>query len=67
VENSKEYSVYTDLFLSYVVEILPYSLRAKGFVIFGFFLSLSLIFNQYVTAFLQFLIISTLILSNLDM
>ncbi|KAI9057962.1 hexose transporter [Trametes sanguinea] len=35
------------LFL-YTVEILPFPLRAKGFTIFNFALSLSLIFNQYV-------------------
>ena len=32
----------------YTVEILPYSLRAKGFNIFNFVISLALIFNQYV-------------------
>ncbi|KAF8980141.1 hypothetical protein BDQ17DRAFT_1337908, partial [Cyathus striatus] len=32
----------------YTVEILPYALRAKGFVVFNFAVSLSLIFNQYV-------------------
>ena len=40
-------------FLSYTVEILPYALRAKGFVVFNFIISLSLIFNQYVTSFLH--------------
>ena len=39
---------YTPLIVSYTVEILPYQLRAKGFVIFNFSISLSLIFNQYV-------------------
>jgi hypothetical protein len=34
--------------VSYTVEILPFSLRAKGFNIFNFAISLSLIFNQYV-------------------
>jgi hypothetical protein len=34
--------------VSYTVEILPYQLRAKGFVVFNFAISLSLIFNQYV-------------------
>ena len=32
----------------YTVEILPYSLRAKGFNVFNFVISLALIFNQYV-------------------
>ncbi|PPQ71576.1 hypothetical protein CVT24_006431 [Panaeolus cyanescens] len=39
---------FTPLIVSYTVEILPYPLRAKGFVIFNFAISLSLIFNQYV-------------------
>jgi len=39
---------FTPLIVSYTVEILPYPLRAKGFVIFNFTISLSLIFNQYV-------------------
>ena len=39
---------FTPLIVSYTVEILPYSLRAKGFNIFNFAISLSLIFNQYV-------------------
>ncbi|KAH9484820.1 Lactose permease [Psilocybe cubensis] len=39
---------FTPLIVSYTVEILPYSLRAKGFTIFNFSISLSLIFNQYV-------------------
>jgi hypothetical protein len=39
---------YTPLIVSYTVEILPYHLRAKGFTIFSFAISLSLIFNQYV-------------------
>jgi sugar porter (SP) family MFS transporter len=38
---------YTPLIVSYTVEILPYALRAKGFTIFNFAISLSLIFNQY--------------------
>ena len=50
---SEECSVYNEpLFLSYTVEILPYALRAKGFIVFNFIISLSLIFNQYVTSFL---------------
>ena len=32
----------------YTVEILPYSLRAKGFNVFNFVISVALIFNQYV-------------------
>ncbi|OSC96750.1 general substrate transporter [Trametes coccinea BRFM310] len=39
---------FTPLIVSYTVEILPFPLRAKGFTIFNFALSLSLIFNQYV-------------------
>ncbi|KAH8103089.1 general substrate transporter [Cristinia sonorae] len=39
---------FTPLIVSYTVEILPYSLRAKGFTLFNFSISLSLIFNQYV-------------------
>ncbi|KAF9456247.1 general substrate transporter [Collybia nuda] len=39
---------FSPLIVSYTVEILPYALRAKGFVIFNFAISLSLIFNQYV-------------------
>ncbi|KAJ8081528.1 hypothetical protein PM082_007373 [Marasmius tenuissimus] len=39
---------FTPLIVSYTVEILPYQLRAKGFTIFNFTISLALIFNQYV-------------------
>ncbi|KIK54176.1 hypothetical protein GYMLUDRAFT_48970 [Collybiopsis luxurians FD-317 M1] len=39
---------YTPLIVMYTVEILPYPLRAKGFTIFNFTISLALIFNQYV-------------------
>ncbi|KAH7928914.1 hypothetical protein BV22DRAFT_164149 [Leucogyrophana mollusca] len=39
---------FSPLIVSYTVEILPYALRAKGFVFFNFVISLSLIFNQYV-------------------
>ncbi|TCD71904.1 hypothetical protein EIP91_000036 [Steccherinum ochraceum] len=39
---------FTPLIVSYTVEILPYSLRAKGFNIFNFVISVALIFNQYV-------------------
>ncbi|KZT56004.1 general substrate transporter [Calocera cornea HHB12733] len=38
---------YTPLIVSYTVEILPYPLRAKGFTVFNFMISLALIFNQY--------------------
>ena len=34
--------------MAYTVEILPFALRAKGFNIFNFTISLALIFNQYV-------------------
>ena len=53
---SEECSVYADLSFSYTVEILPYALRAKGFILFNFFISLSLIFNQYVTCIPSFLV-----------
>ncbi|EEB98308.1 hypothetical protein MPER_02210, partial [Moniliophthora perniciosa FA553] len=36
------------LIVSYTVEILPYQLRAKGFNVFSFTISLAIIFNQYV-------------------
>ncbi|KAJ3575377.1 hypothetical protein NP233_g1138 [Leucocoprinus birnbaumii] len=39
---------FTPLIVSYTVEILPFALRAKGFTLFNFCVSLSLIFNQYV-------------------
>ncbi|KAG9313567.1 hexose transporter [Chiua virens] len=39
---------FTPLIVSYTVEILPYNLRAKGFNIFSFVISVTLIFNQYV-------------------
>jgi len=39
---------FTPLIVSYTLEILPYHLRAKGFNVFNFAISLSLIFNQYV-------------------
>lgn len=39
---------FTPLIVSYTVEILPFALRAKGFNIFNFAISLSLIFNQYI-------------------
>ena len=39
---------FTPLIVSYTLEILPYSLRAKGFNVFNFVISVALIFNQYV-------------------
>ena len=39
---------FTPLIVSYTVEILPYSLRAKGLTIFNFTVSCALVFNQYV-------------------
>ncbi|KAG6897286.1 hypothetical protein C0992_002826 [Termitomyces sp. T32_za158] len=39
---------FTPLIVSYTLEILPFHLRAKGFNVFNFTISLSLIFNQYV-------------------
>lgn len=39
---------FTPLIVSYTVEILPYSIRAKGFNVFNFVISLAIIFNQYV-------------------
>jgi len=39
---------FTPLIVSYSLEILPYSLRAKGMAVFNTTLSASLIFNQYV-------------------
>ncbi|EKM58043.1 uncharacterized protein PHACADRAFT_252012 [Phanerochaete carnosa HHB-10118-sp] len=39
---------FTPLIVSYTIEILPYTLRAKGFNIFNFSISVSIIFNQYV-------------------
>ena len=60
--------IYWPIFFSYTVEILPYALRAKGFVMFNFFISLSLIFNQYVTfTFLHSLFFFIQWLSSLDM
>jgi hypothetical protein len=38
---------YSPLIVAYTVEILPFALRAKGFNVFNFMISLSLIFNQY--------------------
>ena len=39
---------FTPLIVSYTLEILPFHLRAKGFNIFSFVISVALIFNQYV-------------------
>jgi len=39
---------FTPLIVSYTVEILPYAVRAKGFNIFSFTISLSSILNQYI-------------------
>ncbi|KAJ7485844.1 hexose transporter [Mycena latifolia] len=39
---------FTPLIVTYCLEILPYNIRAKGFTIFNFTISLALIFNQYV-------------------
>jgi len=39
---------FTPLIVSYTVEILPYDIRAKGFNVFNFTISLAIIFNQYV-------------------
>ncbi|KAJ7113157.1 general substrate transporter [Mycena epipterygia] len=39
---------FTPLIVTYTLEILPYNIRAKGFNIFNFTISLTLIFNQYV-------------------
>ncbi|KAF7291135.1 MFS domain-containing protein [Mycena indigotica] len=39
---------FSPLIVTYTLEILPYKLRAKGFNIFNFTISLALIFNQYV-------------------
>lgn len=39
---------FTPLLVSYTLEILPYPIRAKGYTILSFVISLALIFNQYV-------------------
>lgn len=39
---------FTPLIVTYAIEILPYSLRAKGFNVFNFTISIALVFNQYV-------------------
>ncbi|KAF8878373.1 general substrate transporter [Gymnopilus junonius] len=39
---------YSPLIVTYTIEILPYNLRSKGFTVFNFTISASLVFNQYV-------------------
>ncbi|EJC98582.1 hexose transporter [Fomitiporia mediterranea MF3/22] len=39
---------YSPLITSYTLEILPFSLRAKGYTVFGFSVCASLVFNQYI-------------------
>lgn len=39
---------FTPLIVSYTVEILPYAIRAKGFNVFNFTISVAIIFNQYI-------------------
>ncbi|KAH7928916.1 general substrate transporter [Leucogyrophana mollusca] len=39
---------FVPLNVAYAVEVLPFSIRAKGFTVFSFTISISLIFNQYV-------------------
>ncbi|KAH8113751.1 hexose transporter [Phellopilus nigrolimitatus] len=39
---------FSPLIVSYTVEILPYNIRAKGFTVYNFVVSIALIFNQYV-------------------
>jgi hypothetical protein len=39
---------FTPLIVSYTVEILPYPIRAKGFNVFNFTVSVAIIFNQSV-------------------
>ena len=39
---------FTPLLISYTVEILPYSVRAKGLTLLNFTTSCALVFNQYV-------------------
>ncbi len=48
-KDASQFSIaFSPLIVSYTVEILPFALRAKGFTVFNFAISLSLIFNQYV-------------------
>ena len=39
---------YSPLIVLYTLEILPFSIRAKGYAIFAFTVSASLVFNQYI-------------------
>ncbi|KAI0763426.1 hexose transporter [Trametes elegans] len=39
---------FTPLIISYTLEILPYSLRAKGFTLFSLTVAIAVTFNQYV-------------------
>ncbi|KAG8969229.1 hypothetical protein FRC03_003754 [Tulasnella sp. 419] len=39
---------YSPLLVAYTVEILPFTIRAKGFAVMNFTVSIALIFNQYV-------------------
>ncbi|KAK7417636.1 hypothetical protein QQX98_004457 [Neonectria punicea] len=39
---------WTPLQVTYVIEILPFNLRARGLVLYNLFVALALIFNQYV-------------------
>ena len=39
---------YQPLIVSYSMEILPFSLRAKGYTVFAFSVSAALVFNQYI-------------------
>lgn len=39
---------WTPLQVTYVVEILPFNLRARGLVVYSFAVAIALIFNQYV-------------------
>lgn len=39
---------WSPLITSYTIEILPFNLRAKGYTVFSFAVSASLVFNQYI-------------------
>lgn len=46
---SSSYAIaFSPLPVAYTLEILPYPLRAKGFTVLNFVISLALVFNQYV-------------------
>ena len=49
-EGSKSFQsiAFTPLVVAYTVEILPFSVRAKGMTVYSFAVTFSLIFNQYV-------------------